>query len=236
MEYGIVPKVYDIDYTFIVKNYLNPELWEKEWNLYIYKELIFSLQLSSIDCKNSVITFLVNIKDESTGLCNYEFVKHNLKNSNINILKKQINGKIFELLLYYEKTQIKKSQGFKNLMTLYIDEDDKLTQIAEEFLDINGVTNDTIREVYIDNFVCNNRKCYSAEITYLSAHTYLTLPDYFLTFTKVIKDDVRYNKCYEKIVRDLDTDVINKLIIDGEKISNEANDWYADMESQLEAI
>lgn len=27
MEYSIMPRVYDVDYSFIVKNYLNTELW-----------------------------------------------------------------------------------------------------------------------------------------------------------------------------------------------------------------
>lgn len=236
MTYDVVPKVYEIDYSFIIKNYLNPSLWEKEWNLYIYKELVFSLQLDSIDCKNSSICFRINVKSNNSGYNNFTYINHYTKNSNIIVLKKQINGKIFELLGYYEKYQIKKTTGYKNLVALYDDEDDNLRQIATDFLDMNGVTNDTIREVYIDDFVSKNRKRFSAEDTYVSAYTYITLPDYFLTFTKIAKDDVRYNTCYEKIVRNLDVDVIHELTLEGEKVYNADSEWYCDMESQLEAI
>ena len=32
-------KVYDIDYSFLLKNYLNPEYWNKSWHLFVYKDL-----------------------------------------------------------------------------------------------------------------------------------------------------------------------------------------------------
>ena len=235
MTYNVVPKVYEIDYSFIIKNYLNPSLWKKEWNLYIYKNLIFSLRLDSINCKNSSICFRIGVKSDN-GYENFTYIYYFTKNSNIAVLKKQINGKIFELLEYYEKSQIKQSTGYKNLVKLYDNEDDNLRQIATDFLDINGVTNDTIREVYIDDFVSNNRKRFSAEDTYVSAYAYITLPDYFLTFTKVAKDEIRYTKCYEKIIKNLDINVINNLMIEAEKICNPDTEWFCDMESQLEAI
>ena len=32
-------KVYDIDYSFLLKNYLNPEYWNKSWHLFVYEEI-----------------------------------------------------------------------------------------------------------------------------------------------------------------------------------------------------
>ena len=40
MDKGLIIKAYDIDYSFIIKNYLDPKLWEKEWTLSMYKELV----------------------------------------------------------------------------------------------------------------------------------------------------------------------------------------------------
>ena len=34
-----VLKVYEIDYSFIIKNYLNPEMWSKTWTLF---QIIYS--------------------------------------------------------------------------------------------------------------------------------------------------------------------------------------------------
>ena len=35
MKNELALKVYDIDYSFIIKNYLSPELWEKTWTLFV---------------------------------------------------------------------------------------------------------------------------------------------------------------------------------------------------------
>ena len=52
-------KNFEIDYSFIIKNYLNPELWHKKWNLFIYKSFVFSLELNSIYVQDEKIYFHV---------------------------------------------------------------------------------------------------------------------------------------------------------------------------------
>ena len=53
-------KVYEIDYDFIIKNYLDKELWQKKWTLFVYKDNVFTINLHSINCKNNAITFEIN--------------------------------------------------------------------------------------------------------------------------------------------------------------------------------
>ena len=53
-------KLYKIDYEFIIKNYLDKSLWKKIWNLFIFKNNIFTLQLASIDTKEEKIYFEIN--------------------------------------------------------------------------------------------------------------------------------------------------------------------------------
>lgn len=236
MEYGIVPKVYDVDYSFIVKNYLSPDVWEKEWTLYIYKDVEFSLQLYQIDCQDSAIWFKIRIKNNKVGYTNSSLIKHNIKNSNITVLKKQINGGIFELLCNYENYVIRQSDDYKQLCSLYEDEDDNLTRLAEEFLDINCVSNTEIRDVYIDNYVSNHRKRYTAESNYRLAHKYLTLPDYFLTFTKVVNDESRYDTCYAKISKSLDIKVIEELMAEAQEVYEFSDDYADTLRTELEAI
>ena len=52
-------KVYDIDYSFIIKNYLNPEMWQKTWTLFQYKTFVVTLRLDSINCQKEKIFFQV---------------------------------------------------------------------------------------------------------------------------------------------------------------------------------
>ena len=236
MEYGIVPKVYDVDYSFIVKNYLSPDVWEKEWTLYIYKDIEFSLQLYQIDCQDSAIWFEIRIKNKNIGYTNSSSIKYNIKNSNITVLKKQINGGIFELMRSYEKYVIVQSEGYIHLCELYEDEDDNLTKLAEEFLDSNCVSNREIRDVYIDNYVSNHRKRYTAESNYKSAHEYLMLPDYFLTFTKVVDDKSRYESCYAKISKNLDMNVIEQLMNEAQEVYEFSEEYADDLRTELEAI
>ena len=69
-------KVYDIDYSFIIKNYLNPEMWQKTWTLFQYKTFVVTLQIDYINCAEEKICFKVTLKDNSTeNLYNYEWGK-----------------------------------------------------------------------------------------------------------------------------------------------------------------
>ena len=65
MEKGLRLKVYDIDYSFIIKNYLDESLWNKDWTIFIYKRFQIILRLHSIDVKRKVIWFEVEIQDNN---------------------------------------------------------------------------------------------------------------------------------------------------------------------------
>ena len=67
--YSIIPRVYDVDYSFIVKNYLNPELWDMKWTLFMYKDFIIYLELYSINCKDKEITFKLYYNDKKQQMC-----------------------------------------------------------------------------------------------------------------------------------------------------------------------
>ena len=36
-------KVYEVDYQFIIDNYTSPELWDKVWNLFVFKNYVYNL-------------------------------------------------------------------------------------------------------------------------------------------------------------------------------------------------
>ena len=63
MEKGLSLKVYDVDYSFIIKNYLDEKLWDKEWTIFIYKNFQIILRLNSINVRDKVIWFEVEIQD-----------------------------------------------------------------------------------------------------------------------------------------------------------------------------
>lgn len=235
MTYDVIPKVYEVDYSFIVKNYLNEELWDKEWNIYSYKDVLITLSLCRIDVYDRSIEFVLKLKDNK-GYDTSTYFYYYTRQGNMTILKKQINGGIFSLLEYYEKNTIKNSSEYDILRSKFVDEDDNLKSIAEAFLYEHGVNNTEICDAYIDNYVSNNRKRYTVLDNYVEANKYVTLPEYFLVFTKSVGDDIRYDKVAKKLYNKFDINYINNLFAEAEEVCEFNEEYKESMMNELEAI
>lgn len=156
MEQYYIPaiKVYDIDYDFIVSNYLDVTLWNKIWTLFVYRDVTITICLYTIETKSSTITFEICLTRRNNRYV--RTIKHNLRNSTINILKNQINGAMESLIGDLEYNEIKNTDTYKRMQDVVSDERETLTNIACKFLDDNGVRNEEIRDVYIDSYVYNH--------------------------------------------------------------------------------
>ena len=180
-------KVWKVDFEFIVSNYLDRSLWSKVWNLFTYKEHVFHINLYRIETNDNEIVFEIR----KNGYWDSELIGYNIENTPIKVLMKQINGAIFRLIASYERNLIKKTDGYKNIESARIVEEDKLRNIASNFLNNNGVTNEDIRDVYIDNYVKNNAKNDIRLQNYLDYYRYNYCTDMFITFCKATKDEDR---------------------------------------------
>lgn len=183
-------KIYEIDYSWIISNYLDKELWDKKWNLFIFKDNVFTLNIYNIDVKNKEIRFEIR---HNKQYWNYEFVNYPLSGvMSIDILKRQINGAIWSLIESYEISLIKNSDDYESIVNSKDDEEEFLKSVAEKFLDDNNVTNDDIREVYIDDFVSKNSTIGSKLEGYICMSRYTFATEIMLVFTKITKDDTRF--------------------------------------------
>lgn len=200
MENQLQIKTYDIDYSFIIKNYLDKKLWHKEWTIFVYKNFIFKISLYEINVSSDFIRFKISISDNEYS--NYDFITYYTKQSNLKILKKQINGEIFTLIENAESYYIRQEDGYKTIRNAESEEEQMLTKIAEEFLDDNGVSNKEIREVYIDNYVSSNKKTDVYLSNYRTGRKYCVLSDLYLVYTKIVEDETRYNNVLNKISND----------------------------------
>ena len=211
-------KVYKIDYSWIISNYLDKELWDKTWNLFIFKDDVFTLNLYDIDVKNKQIRFEIRHNKQSW---NYEFVNYPLSGvMSIDILKRQINGAIWSLIEYYDTTLIKNGDDYTSIENSKYDEDEFLRSVAEQFLDDNGVTNKSIREVYIDNYVSSNSTIESKLDDYVTMCKYTFATDIMLVFTKITKDEARFKRV-------MDAQKNNYRI---NEILNEVNEYIKDLD------
>ena len=186
-------KVYKIDYDFIISNYLDKSLWKKKWNLFVYKDHVFTLNLYSINTKNEEIRFEITYNKRQYS---NEIIDYNIQNTSIKILKQQINGAIFRLMEREDEAMARNSTGYENVCDAYRYEDNRLREIAESFLNDHGIELEEVRDAYIDRYISNNAKMGTMLRNYLDGVKYTFLTELLLVFTKVTEDTKRYeNVC-----------------------------------------
>lgn len=241
MEKGLRLKVYDIDYSFIIKNYLDEKLWDKEWTIFIYKNFQIILRLNSIDVRNKVIWFEVEIQDANSENKSF-FIKlkkgtfkYFLSVESINILKQSLNHTIFILMQELEQeAYIQYTDEYCNLETMRSDESEKLEKIANEFLDNQGVTNEEIREAYVNYYVDKNEKVYDLINQYTNKMKYRMITDFYLIFLQATKDDERIKIIEDKIGKEKIEETLAEIKEYEEYM--ETNAFKAEMEENLEEI
>ena len=233
-----VLKVYEIDYEFIIKNYLNPKLWNKIWTVFVYDHYVFTLMMQSIDVKRNTIWFEVNLKGNKGGYYYLSFTdmfSYNINNSNITMLKKSLQGSMLNLVNKYETALIENSELYKEFYRHCTDEDDKLREIAEQFLDDNRVTNEDIRDVYIEHYIDENSQLYSKLRDYVCWNKYRILTDLYLILAQVLKREDLEKRIIEA---NGDSAYINSLV---EEINifvenMETDEWVEEMTDNLESL
>jgi hypothetical protein len=192
MKNEIALKVYNIDYSFIIKNYLNPKLWKEKWCLFEFEHYTFTIYLQSISTRDESITFYIEAKNpfakEYYRKTHTRSIDFSLKVDNLKFLKNKINSTIYSLINDIEQQTIKDSSYCNLILDGLNEEKNELTEIAKAFLDENGVSNSEIREVYIDNYVSNNNRVFSHYNAYVSNNKFNYLTPLWVTFANVIKD------------------------------------------------
>ncbi len=240
-------KVYDIDYSFIIKNYLNPEMWQKTWTLFQYKTWVITFKINYIWCVDEKICFSIKIKDNSPeNEYNYAggydidksydtSVDYSLKVDNIQFLKREIISKSFYIIEKLEEEAIMATNEFISLTESYSNEQDKLIEIAEDFLDDNGVTNEDIREAYISNYVENNTQLNFMQSRLKENMKYTVFPDLYLVFANATNNENIIKKWETKLKENNNVEEL-KAKIQEYLDYMESEEFKEDMNSNLEEI
>lgn len=228
-------KMYEIDYDFIIKNYLDKSLWKQIWTLFVYKDNIFTLNLSEINTKEEKIYFEINFNKLSGKSYYYsrsEKVLFALNSMTVKMLKREINGAIFRLAERLDEIDIEESEGYRDIKRSESNEEDALREFAQEFLDNEGVTNDDIREVYIDNYVSENKTIDEKLKRYKEYSKYNYQTELLLMICKVIKDDVRELDVINNIHNE---EKLEELQNEVEEYMNytETDEWCDEMRANL---
>lgn len=186
-------KVYEVDYSFIINNYLDRSLWDKTWTLFQYKHSTVTLCLDSINTKSKIINFEVRLdwSDGEQKDYSYTTIAFQLGEMSVNQLKNIINNCIWSRIIRIEENLIEKSREYQNIRDGWYTEKERLEEIANEFLDSEGVTHKSIREAYVDKFIDDNDTLWDDLQDYKNQMKFKVLTELYLVFAKSIKDEER---------------------------------------------
>lgn len=244
MSNELAIKVFKMDYDFLLKNYLNPEMWQKVWTLFEYKTFKVTLNIYSIRTKEEKIMFDVRVYhrdlDNPTGdsyiekcpLCS-------LKIEDISFLKRQINTSIFEAMEVLERAYfIRTTDKYHELERACQEEKLKLRKYASEFLTEAGVTNEHLRDAYIDAYIDEFAKMPEYKDDYEESQQYKILTDLYLVWLSSLEDDDKANYRMEKIRNRLSTDEYEEALKKLEEHQKyiETKEFEDEMKSNLEEV
>lgn len=230
-------KVYDVDYSFIIKNYLDPQLWEKEWTLFVYRDITFVIYLSSINTRDSSITFGVRSTHTINGQLDHDSTSfsYNIKNSNLNSLKRQIKGAMESLIETMERYSIRGTEEYKKAEEMQRQHRINTEERAENFLDQNGIYLSDVRQAYIDYYVDKMSFNYTDSI--LSSLSHDLLFDVYMIFYKATGQNDKFDKLKEQYSNRhgrIFNDVMNQI---NEKLEYmETDDYNEELDDGLDDI
>lgn len=223
-------KVYEIDYDFIIKNYLDPKLWNKSWTVFVYRDFVFTLKMTHITVTTNTITFEVKLNKYWES----RHFDYNIENSNINFLKKSLKGTIKRLIGDYEKGEIRSTEEYSILNQDLLEAEHKLEEIANEFLDNEGVTNKEIREVYIENYVDNNSERWDKLRDYVDSLECAVCTDLYMIFAEATHDMV-LKETVQSYLNDDEAEKIQKELKEYCEYVN-SDEWLENVKEELENV
>ena len=239
MRNEITLKKYDVDYSFIIKNYLSPELWKKTWTLFVYKNIRITLNLYYIWVDDPIkISFKISIKTPEYRT--YILKDHTIDISNLTILKNQIDNAILCLINNYERYVISTTETYQNLLDTAERENERLQDIAENYLNENGIYIEDVRDAYIEYYMDKNNTGDSLLSNYKDSMKYKQCTDLWLVYARATNDEKLEKEIKARLTRDDYVDVLKNIqeYIDilSDEDSDEYYEYFEEKESNLESI
>lgn len=243
MKNQLAIKVFRMNYEFLVKNYLNPELWQKEWTLFEFKFYKITMNLYSINTKNEKILLEIHIHykdpDAWCGYCTDKIVDFSLKIDDIEFLKRKVNTAIWEGIQSLEiNSFIEQEEEYQNLVSMRREERNRLTDIAHEFLEDNDITNEDIVEAYTDAYVDAYEKVYDLMQDYKSNRKFHPAAELYLTWLNSLEDSKDKNYRLETVKETLSNSELTRVQKEISEYQEyiETEEWEDEARKNLDSI
>lgn len=182
---GLTTELQHIKLDEILANYRNPKFWKKKWCVFKTKDFDCIWRIRVISVEDNTIASVVTLHykgkkqvkrnwwDNESFSSYCDNVPINNPDYNQEVFNRNILGSVIRTIDYLEEAIAKCSYEYREAERLERDQRDKLEEIANDFLDSENVTNDEIREAYIDHYVSKASKYdYTGEIKSQSPRKY----------------------------------------------------------------
>lgn len=231
MKNELAIKVYDVDYSFIIKNYLDKELWHKSWTVFQWRNIVAKINLHRIDVYDDSVFINVQVKDSDSGFSCSMLTYYYVEKCDISFLKKKINSVIMDCLESIEKQIIKDREEYSIFKDIEYKESENIKTIVEEYFKSKDIKSKVVIESTESNCIeeISMHGDYSSE--YEDGMRYKILPELFNEFAR-ISDKKLYVSDYspsdvlneaKKYYEFLDSDLFESVVIkyiEGEEFSD----------------
>lgn len=240
----ISTKVVRLDIDLIFKNYNKPEFWKNKWLIYSSKIINIYCKINYIDVANNKIVMNV-YNDFGCIYCKklkkdvYVFAQ--TTNIIIPIGRKEYNREKFKndlinscirIIQHYEHCMIMEYAEYKMAYDLENEYEDRLIDIANDFLDDNNVKNEDIREAYIEHYI-DNCDIPQYRVDTLKNYEYTVIPNEYLMLCAFFNDQTKYDK-YSELCSKVRKNTKIKLWLEGRKL--DSDEFVEDMRNLLDEI
>lgn len=196
-------KVTKLDLNFILDNCFRPSLWDKVWTIFSYDGWKVTFELTSINTKTKSVGYVVKlyqpnktwVAQTSTGDMNFQKEHRNLE-----VIEKGLNGKVLRWLIeWQERVLIRETTAYKEAYEYEVQLEEVAEQKAKDLLDELGITNEDIRDAYIDS---QKSKHSTSQYTDMVFKTYkgTKLSKLYMSYCLFTRDKENYDK-YKKIAK-----------------------------------
>ena len=138
-------------------------------------------------------------------------------------------------MVKYEEDCIEDTPGYRRIRDARDEERCMLKDIAIQFLDSNGITNDDVRDAYIDRYIDRNETTYRKLNDYKCAYKFNLLTDMFLVYCKITNDQVRLQNV-KAAIKDKNRLTIVEAEVEAFMEEMNTEDYVDEMKSCLEAL
>lgn len=187
-QFGLSTEIKYVDLAEILANFKNPKFWKKTWCVFKHKDFVCYWRMSYINIQDNTISSEIQLQyhgkkkigdygynwgDSATKTASCSSIPIENSEYTQQIFNKNIAKTIDDVIYYLEKGMTYNSYDYKEAQRLESEEEDRLTEIAKDFLDENNVSNTEIRVAYIDHYVSHASKYnYTGKLVNNSARKY----------------------------------------------------------------